>query len=274
MGIIHGTNFNDNNTFQGSWPFLIYYPELKGTSFPDRIFGNNGNDILQGYAGDDYLDGGTGADTMYGGAGNDTYTVDNVSDKAIDSFGGIDTVFSSINYSLPANIEKLDLTGSAAIDGEGNGLNNSITGNANSNVLKGAGGDDFLDGADGNDILYGGAGNDTLVGGWGNDQLVGDAGNDRFDLKTYTNIDTIFSFNPSEDVFGLNMGNTAFNFRAGLEFIDGHLKDGWYFEGNGISGNGNQLSGIYVDTSHGHIWYNPTSSTSGDSSHFATVEPT
>lgn len=273
MALINGTNLNDNNTYQG-WPFFFFYPELKGTSLADSIFGKNGNDILQGYAGDDYLDGGTGVDTMYGGAGNDTYIVDNASDKVIDSFGGIDRVNSLIDYTLPSNIEDILLLGSAAIDGQGNSLNNSITGNTNSNVLKGAGGDDRLFGNDGNDILNGGVGNDILSGGPGNDQLTGDIGNDEYEFYSSTGIDTIISFNASEDAIGLNMSNVAYNFRNGLEFINGHLRDGWYFEGNGSNGNGNQLSGIFVDTSNGYIWYNPTTNIPGDSYHFATVDST
>jgi len=72
---------------------------------------------------------------------------------------GIDTVNSSINYTLGVNLENLTLTGTAAINGIGNTLGNTLTGNS------------------GNNILNGGAGNDTMLGGLGNDTyLVNSAG--------------------------------------------------------------------------------------------------
>ncbi|MBK7353405.1 MAG: hypothetical protein IPJ05_07360 [Nitrosomonas sp.] len=57
-----------------------------------------------------------------------------------------------------------------------------------------------------------------------------------------------------------------------LLLTNGQLNTSWYFEGSGFNGNGSQLSGIYLDTSNGYVWYNPTDSTSGDSHHFATVD--
>lgn len=33
MANIYGTSSNDNNSFQGTWPYFAYYPELVGT-FP------------------------------------------------------------------------------------------------------------------------------------------------------------------------------------------------------------------------------------------------
>ncbi len=111
----------------------------------------------------DYLDGGLGADTMYGDQGNDTYVVDNPGDRVIEVAGqGIDTVLSSINYTLTPNVENLTLTGSA-ISGVGNALNNTIIGNSLSNRLAGLDGNDFIDGRLGADIMSGGRGNDTFV---------------------------------------------------------------------------------------------------------------
>lgn len=55
---------------------------------------------------------------------------------------GIDTVESSITYTLPDNVENLELTGSANIDGTGNALNNVLTGNSGVNTLTGGMGDD------------------------------------------------------------------------------------------------------------------------------------
>lgn len=72
----------------------------------------------------------------------------------------------------------LQLIGSAAINGVGNGYANTITGNDAANTLKGLGGNDSLFGRGGNDKLYGGTGNDTLDGGLGNDRLEGESGID------------------------------------------------------------------------------------------------
>jgi Ca2+-binding RTX toxin-like protein len=55
---------------------------------------------------------------------------------------GIDTVNSSITYTLPANVENLVLTGSANRNGTGNAADNMLIGNAGRNTLKGAAGND------------------------------------------------------------------------------------------------------------------------------------
>ena len=86
-------------------------------------------------------DGGSGNDNMYGGAGNDTYYVDNTLDTVNESSaadGGYDTVRSTITYTLGNYQERLYLDGTAAINGYGNALDNSITGNGANNSLSGA----------------------------------------------------------------------------------------------------------------------------------------
>ena len=146
---------------------------LTGTAGRDFLFGLGGSDTLSGLAGNDYLDGGTGSDSMAGGAGNDTYVVDATGDTVIENAGeGIDTVHSSISLTLGANVENLILTGTAAINGTGNSLNNILTGNGAANTLTGGGGDDWLDGGDGSDTMAGGAGNDTYVVGVATDVVT------------------------------------------------------------------------------------------------------
>jgi len=105
---------------------------------------------------------------MLGGAGNDIYVVNSAGDVVTERAGeGWDTVQSSITYSLGANVNDLTLTGTAAINGTGNGGNNTVIGNAAANVLTGAAGNDFLDGGAGNDTLIGGQGADTYLFGLG-----------------------------------------------------------------------------------------------------------
>jgi len=132
-----------------------------GNALDNLLVGNSVANVLIGETGNDSLNGGAGADTMLGGLGNDVYVVDDIGDIVIENAGeGTDTVQSGITYTLGANVERLTLTGTSALDGTGNTLSNILTGNSVANVL--------TSGA-GNDILNGGAGADTMFGGVGND---------------------------------------------------------------------------------------------------------
>ncbi len=141
---------------------------INGTNNLDDLFGVGGNDTLNGFGGNDRLfgeadndtlNGGLGIDTMYGGNGSDTYFVDSVSDIAVEAnavlaTGGNDLINSSVTRTLGANIERLTLTGGAAVNGTGNTLANTISGNNAANKINGG---------LGNDILKGGAGIDTFI---------------------------------------------------------------------------------------------------------------
>jgi Ca2+-binding RTX toxin-like protein len=70
-------------------------------------------------------------------------------------------VVSTTSYILKADEYDLELTGSAAINGTGNALDNLITGNSGVNTLNGLGGNDTLKGGGGSDVLDGGSGVDT-----------------------------------------------------------------------------------------------------------------
>lgn len=66
---------------------------------------------------------------------------------------GTDHVISSVSYALSDNIENLTLSGTAAIDGAGNTLDNVLAGNANDNILTGGDGNDvFAFAANGNGL--------------------------------------------------------------------------------------------------------------------------
>ena len=151
-----------------------------------KINGTAANDTLTGASGNDTLNGGTGADTLSGGLGNDKYIVDNVGDVVIEKLNeGTDTVQSSISYTLGANVENLQLIGTAAINGTGNELNNTLTGNGAANTLNSGAGDDNLNGAAGADTLIGGIGNDNYTVDHVGDVVVENANEGTDRVKSY-----------------------------------------------------------------------------------------
>ncbi len=135
----------------------------------------------------------------------------------------------------------MTLTGSGNINATGNSKNNVLTGNSGSNVLNG------------------GVGVDTLTGG---------AGNDFFRLDNVANRDLITDFSVPADTIiladsldstlpgSLNPGIKGLIFNSG-NVTGSVLNAGWFFKGAGSNGGASgNLSGIYVNTSNGDVWYN------------------
>ena len=147
--VLTGTAGND--TMTGSAGADV----IQGLGGNDILNGGAGNDRVDGGTGDDQIIGGTGADVLVGGSGNDSFDVDSADDVVTEAAAeGLDTVQAAVSWTLAAHLENLTLTGTAGINGAGNGAANTILGNSGSNRL---------DGGAGADVMRGGAGNDTYV---------------------------------------------------------------------------------------------------------------
>jgi Ca2+-binding RTX toxin-like protein len=172
-----------------------------GNGLDNVIFGNAGVNVLNGLA---------GADTLQGGGGNDTYYADNVLDQVTEFAGeGIDTVRSSVNWTLSADVEKLYLTG-AAVSGTGNALVN------------------FIYGTTGTNILDGGAGGDRLLGGAGNDSYIVDSTGDLVIESANAGTDAVQS--SVNHILAANVENLILTGTAGINGTGNSLS-------NEISGN-------------------------------------
>ncbi|EEW24098.1 M10 family metallopeptidase C-terminal domain-containing protein [Rhodobacter ferrooxidans] len=148
----------ENLTLTGAAAINAY-----GNALNNVITGNSANNVLSGGGGNDTLNGTTGTDTMIGGLGDDVYTTDGGDTLTEAAAAGTDRVMSSASYGLSVNLENLTLTGTAAINGYGNILNNIITGNSGNNVLGGGNGNDTLNGTTGADTMIGGLGDDVYT---------------------------------------------------------------------------------------------------------------
>jgi Ca2+-binding RTX toxin-like protein len=115
--------------------------------------GNALANVLRGNSGKNVLAGGLGKDTLEGGLGDDIYVLSDSLDVIIDT-GGVDTIRSPLDVSLPADIENVELIGLNDVSAVGHAGNNVLIGNIGANLLDG------------------GAGVDTLTGGEGGDQFM------------------------------------------------------------------------------------------------------
>lgn len=270
---------------------------LLGYAGNDRLFGNAGNDLLRSGAGNDVLtggaglddlqggagidtldggdgadrlDGGLGIDTLRGGAGADTYTIDNPGDIVAElAKGGADQALASVNWTMPANLEALSLTGKGAINAIGNAGANDIEGNSAANKLFGLAGNDVLDGRAGADAMRGGLGDDRYFV----DNLkdtVAERANEGTDTiqssVSYTlpaNVEKLFLLGKAAiDATGNNQDNVLRGNDGANDFKPGHGNDTVTGDGGAdnfvvTGGAGDSLR--ITDFLHGtdHLWITP-----------------
>jgi trimeric autotransporter adhesin len=176
----------------------LEYLTLTGTGAINGT-GNSLNNTLRGNSAANVLTGGAGHDTYYVGAGDSV--VENANE-------GTDVVVSDVTWTLGANLEYLTLSGTGAINGTGNSLNNTLTGNSTANVLTG------------------GSGNDTLAGGLANDTYRIDrgAGQDRIseDDGTVGNSDRLLygaTINPLDLVLSRQVNDLRLAIHGSTDFV-------------------------------------------------------
>jgi len=159
-----------------------------GNSLDNRIFGNNGQNVIFGGAGDDEIKAVNSNDTIYGGLGDDFVFAGKGNDY-VEGGDGIDRLLGGIGDDIVLGQDGDD----------------AVLGKAGKDILYGGAGDDGLQGHSGTDQLFGGDGNDILRGGIGNDENTGGSGADIFRFEqgeiggsTASSTDIILDFNQLE----------------------------------------------------------------------------
>jgi Ca2+-binding RTX toxin-like protein len=220
FGAITGNGNSEKNTISGDDSNQIINglggdDTLYGGAGDDTLDGGISNDFLVGDAGNDSLIGGDGndslindavggRDTLVGGNGDDNYAIYDVRADILERTGeGIDSVWTSLNYTLGSNLENLylvsDSRNNSPLIANGNNINNIIY----AVDIRGC----VLNGMDGNDTLYGSEADDTIDGGAASDMMFGNSGADifafRFGQSSYLENDRILDFTVGSDKIAL-----------------------------------------------------------------------
>lgn len=186
---------------------------LNGTTAANKLFGGDGNDIINGNGGLDHLEGeggndtikggaqsdtivgGLGADTLTGGGGSDKFVfwdgdgVDHITDfqPGVDKITIVNAEFSDLSFVVSGGSTQI-FKGSSHIvtlDNLVYGQSGDVSGDFAlalfgtgyyDDANRYVGNNDTLDGGSGNDTIHGGSGNDVIHGNGGNDLLNGGVG--------------------------------------------------------------------------------------------------
>jgi Ca2+-binding RTX toxin-like protein len=219
-----------------------------------------GIENIIGSAQADTLMGDNGANALTGGPGHDAYFVDNAGDQVIENAAeGLDTIYSTTHFRLPANMETLVLQGGADLQAYGNGLSNSVYGNAGSNLL---------DGDAGADAMFGGAGNDVYIVDNAGDAVIENAGEGSdavfasAHFRLSANVETLVLQgsadlqgygNASANVIYGNAGNNLIGAGAGADITLGGAGNDAYIvddPGDAVVENANEGGDTVFSTAH------------------------
>src|SRR5581483_2770651 len=188
-------------------------------------------------------------DTLIGFSGFDTFFVNHVGDTVSEGPNGNGTILASVNFTAPANISTLSLTG-AATEGIGNNDGDTIVANSAvaANTLTGGTGDDTLvSGETSVDTLNGGGGIDTFVVNQSNDQVnQGTASGDHGTVLTDANfnlaisstghVETLILTGNATQGTGNSLGDTIVaNNAAGPNTLTGGSGDDKLFSSQGFN---------------------------------------
>ncbi|MBI3380523.1 MAG: hypothetical protein HY019_00825 [Aquabacterium sp.] len=241
------------------------------------ITGGSGDDKLIGTTGDDTLDGGVGVDTLTGDTGNDTYLVDNTGDVVQEYNGlndGVDTVISTVDYTLPGSVENLTVQAMTnlytyrPITVGGNDQDNVLIGQSakqtglytiygphgtsqlggyyffDSHAMSGGGGNDKLIAGDGNDTLDGGSGADTMSGGAGADVYYIDNAGDRIEgegaAQDWQYSSSFYTYSDVDQVF------------SSVDYSLGDYLENLTLTGAALSATGNDMGNVLTGTDQGN----------------------
>ena len=173
VGSAHGADTIDSSVSY-LLPSNVATLALTGTAALQAT-GNTLSDTLVANSGNDTLVAGSGTATLVGGAGNDTFVINKTADVVKDtSATSSNTVESSVSYTLPTDVQYLTLTGTAALSGTGNGLDDLLVGNTGKDTLTGGTGIAVIEGGTaGSDLLRASSNQAALVGGGGSSSLTG-----------------------------------------------------------------------------------------------------
>ena len=162
-----------NDTFTG-------VSQVRGSNHDDTLLGSAGNDTFEGRGGNDAIDGRGGFDTARYDAANGPGTfIWNAAGTVMASAGGQGT-------DALAGVEAV----------RGTNFDDAFDASATFLAVQqeGLGGHDQLTGGSGADTLLGGFGDDTLLGNLGGDRLVGGAGNDHLDGGIVNDLQSVAGF--------------------------------------------------------------------------------
>jgi len=228
---------------------------LKGTTLTDRVWGGDGNDLIEATQGGDWLAGEGGNDTYVVKLGDGIVTIDDVAEQEAGNvlrFGpGIDPndLRNNLRFEADGNgghvllipygddgdqvrltgFDPQDVLGTRAVErfefADGTAVDYAtlvswtfvVEGDNGGNALTGTNVGDHLYGYDGDDVLEPGAGSDELHGGTGNDLLHGAEGDDAYVFNKGDGLDTI-----------IDSGATDFNYiRFGTDIRPEDIRHEW-----------------------------------------------